>query len=141
PFGARAGARPHPTRNRVPAFNVNRPRFAPSAAVPAIVAPVDVESPFPAGFSNANGLQVNGSALFSTDEHLIRLNNNFGQAGSAFTTDRINASKFSTTFWVRLHEGTQPNPADGYAFVLQPSSPTALCNAGGALGYQCSRNS
>src|SRR5262249_39825577 len=35
-----------------------------------------------------------------------------------------------------LHEGTQPNPADGFTFIIQSVSPTALGAGGGGLGYQ-----
>src|SRR5262249_29156956 len=43
--------------------------------------------------------------------------------------------------WIRLHEGTQPNIADGLTFTLQANSPTALGGTGGALGYAGIRNS
>jgi hypothetical protein len=47
--------------------------------------------------------------------------------------------KFATTFAIRFHEGTQPNPGDGITFTIQGNSPTALALDNGAphgsLGY------
>jgi hypothetical protein len=57
-----------------------------------------------------------------------------GEAGSVFTTSRVNVSSFTTTFTFRMHDGTSPM-ADGMAFVLQASSPSALGGTGGGLGY------
>src|SRR5262249_48867336 len=67
--------------------------------------------------------------------------NNFSQAGSFFTVQRVGVRGFTTTFTFRLHEGTQPNPADGLTFILQTNSPTALGGTGGSLGYQGIGNS
>src|SRR5262249_31749728 len=72
----------------------------------------------------------------STDEHLLRLTNNFGQAGSAFTVQQVGIRGFTTSFQFRLHEGTQPNPADGLTFTIQANNPQALGFGGGALAYQ-----
>src|SRR5262249_33102240 len=77
-----------------------------SNTVNASDAPVDIESAFPGGIQNVGGLQFNGSASFSPTENLIRLTDDQIQAGSVFTNNRVDASKFSTTFWVRVHEGT-----------------------------------
>src|SRR5262249_7814245 len=96
---------------RIHAFNTNPPDESFSNVVTAVVGPVDIEFPFPDGIQNINGLQLNGSAEFSPDEHILRLNKDFNQAGSVFTTDKVSASQWSTTFWIRLHEGTQPNIA------------------------------
>src|SRR5262249_52839796 len=92
------------------------------------------------GFTDHSDPVANGSAQFTT-ENLLRLNNNFGQAGSAFEVQRVGIRGFTTTFQVRLHEGTQPNPADGFTFTLQTNSPTALGGGGGSLGYQGIPNS
>jgi hypothetical protein len=92
------------------------------------------------GFTDHSDMVANGSAQFTT-ENLLRLNNNFGQAGSAFETQRVGIRGFTTSFQVRLHEGTQPNPADGFTFLIQANSPTALGFAGGSLGYQGIPNS
>jgi hypothetical protein len=97
-------------------------------------------SPGSPGFTTSNDMVANGSAQFTT-ENLLRLNNNFSQAGSAFETQRVGIRGFTTTFQVRLHEGTQPNPADGFTFLIQANSPTALGFGGGSLGYQGIPNS
>jgi hypothetical protein len=123
---------------RIHAFNVSPAPTDESFSNVAVaaVAPVDIEFPFPNGIQNANGLAINGSAVFSSTEKLLRLNNDQNQAGSVFTSGKVSDSKFSTTFWIRLHEGTQPNPADGLTFTIQASSPTALGALGSGLGYQ-----
>jgi hypothetical protein len=92
------------------------------------------------GFTAHSDMVANGSAQFTT-ENLLRLNNNFSQAGSAFETQRVGIRGFTTSFQVRLHEGTQPNPADGFTFLIQSNSPTALGGGGGSLGYQGIPNS
>jgi hypothetical protein len=122
---------------RVHAFNVN-PAPADqsfSNVVVATDAPVDIEFPFPGQIQNVVGLQLNGSASFSPTEQLIRLTDNQIQAGSVFTNNRVDTSLFSTTFWVRVHEGTQPSPADGFTFTIQSNSPASLGGVAGGLGY------
>jgi hypothetical protein len=128
--------RPNTYQYRVHAFNVTPADESLSNVGTAVVGPLNLNYPFPTGITSPAGLQFNGSAQFSTDEHLLRLNNDFGQAGSVFTTNRLGITKWTNTFWIRLHEGTQPNPADGLTFTLQAVAPTALGGAGGALGYQ-----
>src|SRR5262249_12930168 len=83
---------------------------------------------------------ANGSAQFTT-ENLLRLNNNFGQGGSALEVQRVGIRGFTTSFQIRLHEGTQPNPADGLTFIIETGGPTALGFGGGSLGYQGIPNS
>jgi hypothetical protein len=126
----------HTYQYRVHAFNINPTTDSLSNVAVAIVRPVDIEFPFPDGITSSDGLQFNGSAIYSSTEHLIRLNNDFSQQGSVFTTAKVSDTKFTTTFWIRLHEGTQPNPADGLTFTIQSNSPGALGGGGGALGYQ-----
>src|SRR5262249_36877652 len=133
--------RPNTYQYRVHAFSADPADESFSNVAVAVVGPINVNFAFPEGIQNIDGLQLNGSALFSADEHILRLNNDFSQAGSVFTTNRVSASQWNTTFWVRLHEGTQPNPADGFTFTLQANSPTALGVGGGGLGYQGIKNS
>jgi hypothetical protein len=87
------------------------------------------------GFANPTNLTANGSAAFPTDTTL-RLTTADAQTGSAFSNTRMTVAKFTTTFQVRLHEGTQPNYADGLTFVIQANAPTALGQGGAGLGYQ-----
>ncbi len=122
---------------RVTAVNLSPADSAVSNVVRAVDGPVTVDHSTPAfaGFVNVNDMVANGSALFS-NENVLRLNNDYGQAGSAFTTQPVGVRGFTTTFHWRLHEGTQPNPADGFTFTLQAQSPTAVGAGGGELGYQ-----
>jgi hypothetical protein len=109
----------------------------------AVVGPITITHFVSAGnpgFTDHSDMVANGSAQF-TSENLLRLNNNFSQAGSAFETQRVGIRGFTTSFQVRLHEGTQPNPADGFTFLIQANSPTALGGGGGSLGYQGIPNS
>jgi hypothetical protein len=109
----------------------------------AILGPITIThfvSPGNPGFTDHSDMVANGSAQFTT-ENLLRLNNNFSQAGSAFESQRVGIRSFTTSFQVRLHEGTQPNPADGFTFLIQANSTTALGGGGGALGYQGIPNS
>ncbi len=87
------------------------------------------------GFANPTDLTANGSAAFPTDTTL-RLTTADAQTGSAFSNTRMTVAKFTTTFQIRLHEGTQPNYADGLTFVIQANAPTALGQGGAGLGYQ-----
>src|SRR5262249_42574838 len=97
-------------------------------------------SPGDPGFTDHSDIQANGSAQFTTDD-LLRLNNNFGQAGSAIELQRVGIRGFTTSFQARLHEGTQPNPPDGLSFIIETNGPTAVGDSGGALGYQGIPNS
>jgi len=85
------------------------------------------------GFSSPSGLQANGSTRFV--ETVGRLTDgDAGQAGTFFSTAKVGVRKFTTTFTVRVHEGTSPR-ADGLTFIIQGNSPTALGPGGGGLGY------
>ncbi len=109
----------------------------------ATIGPITIThfiSPGNPGFTDHSDMLASGSAQFTT-ENLLRLNNNFGQAGSAAEVQRVGIRGFTTSFEVRLHEGTQPNPADGFTFLIQTNGPTALGGGGGSLGYQGIPNS
>ncbi len=84
-------------------------------------------------------LQANGSAQFA--ETTARLTNANSQTGSIFSANAENILNWTTDFKVRLHEGTQPNYANGFAFVIQAISPNALGLGGQGLGYQGISNS
>lgn len=82
------------------------------------------------GFSDAAGLTLNGSTTLV--DGVIRLTDGTStQAGSAFSTGRVNVDRFSTQFDFRL---TDPE-GDGFAFVVQGVAATALGPSGGGLGY------
>jgi hypothetical protein len=127
---------------RIHAFNVSPNGDSLSGVQGAWVGPVvDHSTPSLAGFANATDLTVNGSAFVSPSEHVIRLTNANNQTGSVFSNTRFMVGSFTTTFDVRLHEGTQPNYADGFAFVLQANSPTTLGQTAEGIGYRGIGNS
>jgi hypothetical protein len=84
-------------------------------------------------FSDGSGLQLNGSATLAIDQGnaVLRLTDDGTDlAGSAFTTSTVSAKAFRVTFAYRTHDGA----ADGFAFAIQGSGPTALGDTGGGLG-------
>jgi hypothetical protein len=100
---------------------------------------IDHGTPPTGGFANATDLTTNGSAFVGGN--VVELTSAVDQAGSSFSNNRMAIARFNTSFRVRLHEGTQPDYADGFTFVLQANAPTALGQAGGGIGYQGITNS
>jgi hypothetical protein len=88
---------------------------------------------------NPPDLQANADAQFA--EGTARLTRAINQTGSVFSVNKENVLNWTTEFTVRLHEGTQPNYADGFTFVLQANSPYAVGAGLGGLGYQGITNS
>ncbi len=84
--------------------------------------------------ASALGLDFNGSA--STNNGRLRLtSDSYWQTGSVFTDAKYDIgadTSFSTYFNFEIEGGR--NGADGFAFVLQGSSPDALGKGGGELG-------
>ncbi len=95
---------------------------------------IDYSGGFPLLPAVPYDVQANGSGQFA--ETTARLTNAVNQAGSVFSINEENVLNWNTTFHVRLHEGTQPNYADGFAFVIQATSASAVGLGGGGLGYQ-----
>ncbi|QEH37254.1 Legume lectin domain protein [Aquisphaera giovannonii] len=126
-----AGLAPGMYGYRVEAFNVNPAASSVSAVRGATVGATVDEG---GGFHNTAGLTANGAAQFA--EATARLTKATGQVGSVFTNNRLTIGSFTTSFEVRLHEGTQPDYADGITFVIQAGSPTALGQGLGGMGYQ-----
>lgn len=85
---------------------------------------------YSAGFAGATGLSLNGSTTINGSK--LELTNGGGnQVASTFTTSKISVAKFDAQFSFQL-----VNPsADGFTFALQSTSPTALGQLGGGLGY------
>lgn len=86
-----------------------------------------------------NTLQLNGAAqITSTGSlRLVSANGSGGIVGSAFTNNTLDVGSFSTSFAFQISEsGGLQGGADGFAFVLQTTGPTAIGSAGGWLGYQ-----
>ena len=89
-------------------------------------------------FAAAKGLTLNGAAKAASggDRKALRLTPaEEGQAGSAFLTEKVALKDgFEMTFTFQI-TGTTEGGADGFAFVIQNSGPTALGMAGSGLGY------
>jgi hypothetical protein len=91
------------------------------------------------GFGITADLTANGNAQFVNN--VVRLTGADLQTGSFFANTPLPIARFTTTFVLRASEGTQPNYADGFTFVLQANAPTALGQGLGGLGYQGIGNS
>lgn len=86
---------------------------------------------FSKGFAGTMSITHNGSAHTIAATGELRLSDNKGQAGSAFYTERVNVSKFTTSFDFRLSQAK----ADGFTFTIQAVNSSALGGAGAGLGY------
>ena len=74
-------------------------------------------------------------SIAATDTRLRTNSNATGVVGGAWTfTKQRFGDGFDTTFLFQISQFTGPG-ADGFAFVIQNSSTTALGGGGGALGY------
>jgi hypothetical protein len=105
-----------------------------SITVRATIGPARIDHSVANGaFSNPNDLQENGSAKFVENDG--RLTDDIRQAGTFFSTERVGIRGFTTTFEVRIHEGSDPR-ADGFTFIIQGVGPAALGLNGQGLGYQ-----
>jgi len=78
----------------------------------------------------SSGLTLNGSASI-TGTRLRLTDGGTGEAGSVFFNTLVNVQSFITDFNFQL---TNAN-ADGFTFVIQGDSPTALGEGGESLGY------
>ncbi len=88
------------------------------------------------GFNGLTGLTTSGIAdVVGTTLQLT--DGDINQAGSAFSTNRVNAASFATSFDFRLTSAV----ADGFAFVIQGGSAMALGATGDSLGYEGIGNS
>jgi hypothetical protein len=118
---------------RIHAYNASPTAEAVSNALGEWVGSVFDHS---ASFANATDLTANGDSSIPAGLELIRLTRADTQTGSVFSHNRITIGQFTTSFQVRLHEGTQPNYADGFTFVIQVNDPTALGQGTAGLGYR-----
>jgi hypothetical protein len=85
---------------------------------------------FAAGFPNATGLQLNGSAKVNAGS--LELTDGGGyEASSAFWTTPVNIQAFTTNFTFQLTSAV----GDGFTFTIQNAGTTALGNTGSGLGY------
>jgi len=97
------------------------------------------------GFSSTTGLGVNGDAAVvgTTNGSVLRLaSDTEAQAGSAFTTNRVNIEGFSTAFQFRLSnrggidDASEQIGGDGFTFAIQTAGSTAIGTSGGGLAYE-----
>jgi hypothetical protein len=87
----------------------------------------------PAGFTDHSDLVANGNATFTNGMAQLT-DGGFSEAGSIFSTQKLDIRQFNTTFTFQFAAGTNPI-ADGMAFVIEGNSSTALGGGGGGLGY------
>ena len=86
---------------------------------------------FPAGFVNAFGLTLNGSAKNGADGTLLLTDAGRFEASSVFFNTPVDIRKFNTSFSFQLTSAA----ADGFTFTIQPNSATIIGPAGSGLGY------
>jgi Legume lectin domain/Chitobiase/beta-hexosaminidase C-terminal domain len=92
------------------------------------VSSVNLGSGFTAGAMVLNGTSIlNGTRLRLTD-------GNVNEAASAWYNSPLSISQFTTSFNFQITGGSSPQ-ADGFAFVIQNNSTSALGPMGGGLGY------
>lgn len=89
---------------------------------------------FSGGFAGSTSkLTYNGSANINGTRAQLTSSTGGFAAGSVFTTNPVDISRFKTTFQFQIGAGT--DTADGFTFAIQGNGPTALGTAGGDLGY------
>jgi lectin family protein/legume-like lectin family protein/fibronectin type III domain protein len=103
-----------------------------------------------AGFASHDDLKGNASPVPTRvifTQNLARLTTGgFGQAGSVFSTGRVDITSFTNTFTFQICVttpscATSP-PGEGITFTIQGNAPTALGSSGaGSLGYSGLNNS
>lgn len=103
-------------------------------ALPLLVAPASHADVVFSDFTNLAGLSLQGSAAQSGSA--LRLTpSQPGLAGSAWTTGKVGiAGGFVSQFDFRISNLVNTG-SDGFAFVVQNSSATALGGGGGGLGF------
>jgi hypothetical protein len=89
---------------------------------------INLGAGFTAGAMTLNGnATLNGTRLRLTD-------GGADEAASAWYSSAVNIQQFTTNFSFQITGGTNPT-ADGFAFVIQGGSSSALGPGGGGLGY------
>jgi Legume lectin domain len=94
---------------------------------------------FDNGFTDSSFMQLDGSAAFNGSD--LRLTNAGNQSASVYYKTPTYVGSFSTTFTYRATQITSSAMADGFTFIIQNSSPTALGKKGGDIGYTGIENS
>jgi fibronectin type 3 domain-containing protein len=102
---------------------------APSTEVSATTQKLSID--LSGGFANASGLlTLNGSAVIH-GAMLELTDGNTHEAGSAFSSNPLDITNFSTQFNFQLTSAV----ADGFTFTIQGVDPTKVGGTGGGLGY------
>ena len=132
PSDTTATTGPDPTGSPAPTAGGPTVAASPSSTRPALAFPPASAPPVVlafARFTDGSGLHLNGSARVGDGK--LQLTTGLGQAGSAWTSTRVDTSKsFVTSFTAKIDV-----PTDGVAFVIQAEGPTALGGIGGGIGY------
>ena len=89
------------------------------------------EPSYPTGFAGASRLQLNGGTSVSGSLLKLAHGTSFEATSAYYSTLIDPANGFSTDFDFDLGNG----PGDGFTFVLQDHSLTAVGTSGGGLGY------
>lgn len=97
--------------------------------------PAHADFNFP-DFSNPSGIQLNGTASFSSGRLRVCPTVPSAEGSAWYTTPQDVASPWTTEFTFEMTGG-----ADGMAFVIQGESTSALGGNGGSLGYDGIPNS
>jgi hypothetical protein len=84
------------------------------------------------GFAGVRGLTYNRTAGIQ-GLRLRLIDGTHSAAGSAFTTQKVGISRFTTQF--TFHLPRPPDVVDGFTFTIQGASPEACGSLGGGLGY------
>jgi hypothetical protein len=86
---------------------------------------------YASGFASAGTTITKNGAATVTGSDLVLTNGGLYQSSSAFTSGLVSVAAFSTQFNFQLLNAQ----GDGFMFVIQSSSPTALGGLGGSLGF------
>jgi hypothetical protein len=119
---------------RVRAFNA----VGPSAYTNTATATTTSQTPaldFSTGFANSSGLlTINGASAKVSGTALQLTDGGNNEAASAFSTNKVDVTKFTTQFTFQILNGSNPS-ADGLTFTIQGVGNTAVGPSGGGLGY------
>jgi hypothetical protein len=88
------------------------------------------------GFASHGDLTANGSAVFTGEGAQLTAGpaGLFNQAGSVFSTSRVEITGFATSFTFQFTPGTTP-VGNGITFVIQGDTPATVGASGGGMGY------
>ncbi len=97
------------------------------------IAGLPVVPNYPTGFDTTLLALNGGTALSGTNLQLTNSGKN--QATSAYYLAQVSIASFTSDFDLQVTKTTSATLADGFTFVIQDASSTALGSGGGGLGY------